>query len=172
VEGIQAEREKLTEVRGLSNLIVDTSNFSVHDLKRFVTEQFQAREGEAELCVSIVSFGYKYGLPSNADLVFDVRFLPNPYFDPALRPFSGEDSEISDFLSAFEETDELLQRLEGILRYLLPHYSNEGKKYLTIAIGCTGGRHRSVFVSRELQVSLGKAGYDCRLAHRDVRKET
>jgi UPF0042 nucleotide-binding protein len=171
LEGVRVEREKLSEVRALANLTVDTSDFSVHDLKRFIYRHFEDSDDGESLKVAVVSFGYKYGLPYNADLVFDVRFLPNPYFRPELKPQSGEDVAVADYLLQFSETSELLDRLEDLLRYLLPKYSKEGKKYMTVAVGCTGGRHRSVLIASQLEGRLKSSSYACQLVHRDIHKE-
>jgi UPF0042 nucleotide-binding protein len=122
------------------------------------------------MLVSVVSFGYRYGVPSDADLVLDVRFLPNPHFVPRLRPFTGKDPKVRKYIRSFPQTGEFLRRIEGLLTYLIPHYIREGKSYLTIAFGCTGGRHRSVMLAESVQKSLAKRGFSAKVVHRDIEK--
>ena len=122
------------------------------------------------MLVSVVSFGYRYGVPSDADLVFDVRFLPNPHFVPKLRKYTGLDAKVRQYIRSFPQTSEFLKRIEGLLVYLIPHYIGEGKSYLTIAIGCTGGRHRSVMLTEEMKKALEKHSYSTKAVHRDIDK--
>ena len=124
------------------------------------------------MLVSVVSFGFRYGIPTDADLVFDVRFLPNPHFIPRLRPFSGKDARVARYIRSFPQTNEFLRRIESLLAYLIPHYIGEGKSYLTVAIGCTGGRHRSVTLAEVMRRSLQRKGYASKVVHRDLDKST
>ena len=171
LEGIRAERRRLASVRTLADLVIDTSDFSVHDLRDFIYQNFQRTGQEEVLNVSLVSFGFKNGIPHNSELVFDVRFLPNPYFVPALKEQTGNDPSVAKYMLKQPETVEILGRIHDMLEYLLPKYTREGKKYLTISIGCTGGRHRSVLVANELQKRLKKKGRKVNLIHRDLHSE-
>jgi UPF0042 nucleotide-binding protein len=171
LEGIGAERRRLASVRTLADLVIDTSDFSVHDLRDFIYQNFQRTDQEEILNVSLVSFGFKNGIPHNSELVFDVRFLPNPYFVPALKEQTGNDPSVAQYMLKQPETGEILGRIHDMLEYLLPKYTREGKKYLTISIGCTGGRHRSVLVANELQKRLKKKGRKVNLIHRDLHSE-
>lgn len=170
LSAIKAEREAMEEIRSVSDLIVDTSDHTVHTLRRFILQAFAGTNGSHPLRVHIVSFGHKYGNPRDLDLMFDVRHLPNPYFDLKLRDLSGEEKEIVRFLKKFPEVIETVDRFDGLLEFLLPFYQKEGKSYLTIGIGCTGGRHRSVMVSNELAKRLKEAGFDVSVVHRDMQK--
>lgn len=171
LEGIRAERRRLASVRTLADLVIDTSDFSVHDLRDFIYQNFQRTDQEEVLNVSLVSFGFKNGIPHNSELVFDVRFLPNPYFVSALKEKTGNDPSVAQYMLKQPETGEILGRIHDMLEYLLPKYTREGKKYLTISIGCTGGRHRSVLVANELQKRLKKKGRKVNLIHRDLHSE-
>lgn len=170
-EGLRQERRLMAPIRRLADVIIDTSGFTVHELRRFVMERFQAAD-RRPLLISLVSFGYRFGLPAEADLVFDVRFLPNPHFVPELRPFSGKHPKVARFVRAQPETDRFLKRVEPLLNFLVPRYEREGKSYLTIAIGCTGGRHRSVAVAELLRQRLSQKGYRTRVIHRDLERST
>ncbi len=151
LEGIRLERERLAPLREAADVVVDTSDLSVHDLRRRVIELFRPRHGRSrQMLTRFVSFGFKYGTPVDADLVLDVRFLPNPYFIEALRAMSGLDAPVRDHVMAQEATQEFLRHTVGLLRFLIPQYQAEGKSYLTVAIGCTGGRHRSVSISHRI----------------------
>jgi len=167
-EAVVAEQTQLEPIRKLADHIVDTSNLTVHELRRHVVESFVETQPSLGPLIQIMSFGYKFGVPTSADLVFDVRFLPNPYFEAELRDKSGNDPEIESYLFGYPQTEELLGRLEDFLTYLLPHYASEGKSNLTIAIGCTGGRHRSVAVSNHIAVRLKRVSDRVRVTHRDV----
>ncbi len=145
--GLRQERQLMAPIRKLADLVIDTSRYNVHELRQLITERFRAR-GQKPLLVSLVSFGYRYGVPVDADLVFDVRFLPNPHFVPRLRRFSGKDPRVARYIRSFPQTGEFLRHIEGLLKFLIPHYIREGKSYLTIAFGCTGGRHRSVMLAK------------------------
>jgi RNase adapter protein RapZ len=170
MNAIQNERRTLEQIRELADFIIDTSLLSVHDLRRLIVEKFAPTNQGLPLRVQLLSFGHKYGSPHDIDLMFDVRHLPNPYFVPELREFSGSDKRIVNYLNAQAEVRETISRFEDLLEYLLPLYKREGKSYLTIGIGCTGGRHRSVMVANELARLLRKAGYDAQSTHRDSKK--
>ena len=165
--GIRLEKQRMAPIRRLADVVIDTSNFNVHELRQIVTERFES-PGRDPLLVSLVSFGYRFGIPADADLVFDVRFLPNPHFVPRLRPFSGKDPRVARYIRSFPQTNEFLRRIESLLNYLIPHYIREGKSYLTIAFGCTGGRHRSVMLAEQMRRTLGKRGYATKVVHRDL----
>jgi UPF0042 nucleotide-binding protein len=167
--GLRQERQLMAPIRKIADLVIDTSRFNVHELRQFITERFRTR-GKQPLLVSLVSFGYRYGVPVDADLVFDVRFLPNPHFVPKLRRFSGKDKRVARYIRSFPQTAEFLRRIEGLLNFLIPHYIREGKSYLTIAFGCTGGRHRSVMLAEAIQRSLAKHGFPAKVLHRDLTR--
>jgi UPF0042 nucleotide-binding protein len=167
--GLREERTLMTPIRKLADMVIDTTRFNVHELRQFITERFHAR-GQRPLLVSLVSFGYRYGVPVDADLVFDVRFLPNPHFVPRLRRFSGKDPRIARYMRSFPQTGEFLRRIEDLLKFLIPHYIREGKSYLTIAFGCTGGRHRSVMLAEAIRRSLARHGYPAKVVHRDLTR--
>jgi UPF0042 nucleotide-binding protein len=168
-EGLRRERTMMEPIRRLADVVIDTTKFNVHELRHFITERFKNPE-RSPLLISLVSFGYRYGVPTDADLVFDVRFLPNPHFVPALRKYSGRDPKIVRYLRKFPQTAEFLKRMKSLLTYLIPHYIREGKSYLTIAFGCTGGRHRSVMFAEALQKTLAGRGFAAKVVHRDVDK--
>ena len=168
-ESLSHERALMEPIRKLADVVVDTTQFNVHELRQFVSRRFQNPDKRPTL-VSLVSFGYKFGVPTDADLVFDVRFLPNPHFVPRLRPFTGKDANVRRYIRSFPQTGEFLRRIEGLLTYLIPHYIREGKSYLTIAFGCTGGRHRSVMLAEALKKALIKRGYSAKVVHRDIEK--
>jgi UPF0042 nucleotide-binding protein len=167
-EGIRDERARMTTVREMADEIVDTSDMTVHELRHFFMGLSRGRS-KAQLVVTVLSFGYKYGVPVDADLVFDVRCLPNPHFVPTLRRRTGRDRAVVAFLEKDASTREFIEKLEDYLQFVLPHYVAEGKSYLTIAIGCTGGRHRSVAIAERLRRSLALAeGARIRVRHRDI----
>ena len=168
-EGIRQERRRMAPIRRLADVIIDTSKFTVHDLRQIIIDRFQ-NPGRRPLLVSVVSFGFRYGIPADADLVFDVRFLPNPHFVPRLRPFSGKDARVARYIRSFPQTGEFLRRIESLLAYLIPHYIREGKSYLTVAFGCTGGRHRSVALAEVIRQFLQRKGYSAKVMHRDLDK--
>lgn len=168
-EGIRLERSRMARIREISDVVVDTTKFTVHDLRNFIIDRFQ-KAGRRPLLVSLVSFGYRFGLPTDADLVFDVRFLPNPHFVAKLRPYSGKNARVAKYIRSFKQTGEFLRRIEGLLEYLIPHYISEGKSYLTIAFGCTGGRHRSVAMAEAVAKALAKKGYTVKVEHRDLER--
>ena len=168
LSAIRNEREGLAELRNRASHVIDTTHFSVHDLRRRLVELVSGRPDGIKLVTRLVSFGFKYGLPQDADLVFDLRFLPNPHFVPALRPHTGLDAPVADYVFQAPEAQELLTDLEVLLRKLLPRYAAEGKAYLTIGIGCTGGRHRSVAMAEALAKRLGDG--PALVVHRDVER--
>ncbi|MGB7226715.1 MAG: RNase adapter RapZ [Candidatus Acidiferrales bacterium] len=168
-EGIRLERSQMAPIRQISDLVIDTTKFTVHELRKFIIDRFQ-KAGRKPLLVSLVSFGYRFGLPADADLVFDVRFLPNPHFVPKLRPYSGKNARVARYIRSFRQTGDFLRRIDGLLKYLIPHYISEGKSYLTIAFGCTGGRHRSVMMAEAVAKALAKRGYTTKLEHRDLER--
>jgi UPF0042 nucleotide-binding protein len=170
LEAIQAEREALTEVKSLANMVLDTSQFSVHELKAEVMRRFQISDQVSNLLVTIITFGFKYSLPYNLDLLFDVRFLPNPHFVEELRPKTGLDPEVVEYLEQQEGYEEFYRRLIDFVSYLLPGYQKEMKSYLTIGIGCTGGKHRSVAIGQRLGENLSALGYSVEIVHRDFRR--
>ena len=167
---IRAERSAMSRIRSLADQIVDTSEHSVHSLRSFLLERFSPDQKGALMRVQILSFGHKYGNPGALELLFDVRHLPNPHFVKELKRLSGHDSRVVKFLRSQPEVQETLQRFTDLLTYLLPLYKREGKSYVTVGIGCTGGRHRSVMVANALARALRRAGFDARASHRDVRK--
>ncbi len=166
--GLRRERQLLTGLREEADAVIDTARLSVHQLKDIVMERY-AGSGSARLGVTFVSFGYKHGMPSEADVVLDVRFLPNPYFVEALNPKTGTEPEVAAFVLENDDAREFLHHALGLLRFLLPRCEEEGKSYLTVAVGCTGGRHRSVAVATELARQLG-SGYSITVRHRDVER--
>lgn len=167
---LQAERRHLKPIRAIADLVIDTSKFNVHELRSHVTEQFKQHASDKNLLVSCVSFGFKHGVPEDADLVFDVRFLPNPHFIPEFRPLTGKDPRVARYIRSFPQTPEFIHRISDLLVYLLPHYIREGKSYLTISFGCTGGQHRSVMIAEDVGKNLRKAGYRVKVLHRDSPK--
>lgn len=167
-EGITEERAKMNSVRAMADLILDTSNLTVHELRDIFMRMSRDDGGRAAMVVNLVSFGYKHGVPMDADLVFDVRCLPNPHFVDTLRPLTGRDRAVVRFMRRHPATLEFTDRLTSFLTFALPQYVQEGKSYLTVAIGCTGGRHRSVMLAEELKKSLGDMkGIVVRVKHRD-----
>lgn len=170
-EAIRSERERLAPLRDLSDRIIDTSRFNAHELRAFLKATFGATEGAHGLTIHIVSFGFKYGVPTEADLLFDLRFLPNPYFVDHLRPLDGRTRAVQDFLEAQHVYGESLGRIVSFVDYLIPLYRNEGKSYLTVTLGCTGGKHRSVAAAEALRRHLEAAGVPASVTHRDADKE-
>jgi UPF0042 nucleotide-binding protein len=168
LDGIRAERRALAHLREAADRLLDTTGLTVHELRARLTESYTAEEMGDTLRVSLVSFGYKFGIPYDADLVFDVRFLPNPHFVEALRPYDGRDEPVARYVLEQEECRQLLSRLDGLLRFLLPLYRREGKTYLTVAIGCTGGRHRSVTLVERLGGLVAELGFTPIVRHRDL----
>jgi RNase adapter protein RapZ len=164
---LAAERKRLRPIRAIADLVIDTSKFNVHELRAYITERFHKQESGKNILVSCVSFGFRHGVPQDADLVFDVRFLPNPHFVPEFRPLTGRNPKVAKYIRSFPQTREFIRRISELLVYLLPHYIREGKSYLTISFGCTGGQHRSVMMAEEVGKLLRKAGYRVKVVHRD-----
>jgi UPF0042 nucleotide-binding protein len=169
-EAISLERKRLRKIRNVSDMIVDTSEYTIHQVKALVAERFRVHPRTQDLTVYLVSFGYKHGVPLEADLVFDVRFLPNPFFVSGLRSLSGRNQKVIKYMRSFPETREFVGRISDFLKYLIPHFIREGKSYLTVGIGCTGGRHRSVFLVEELARSLRIRKAKLQVRHRDENR--
>ena len=167
LQAIQLEREQLAEIRELADEVIDTSGLTPQQLRDEILRRLQLGDGTT-MQVKVVSFGFKYGVPVDADLVFDVRFLPNPNYDPALRPLTGQDERVKEFVLKQTETKEFLSRLKALLEFTLPLYRREGKSYLTIAVGCTGGRHRSVTLAEAIAEIVKANGFVCTVVHRDI----
>ena len=165
---IQEERRLLEPIRKVADFVIDTTKFNVHELRAFIQSKFVRGSDGKSLLISSVSFGYKKGVPLDADLVFDVRFLPNPHFVPEFRDLTGRDKKVQEYISGFVQSREFMDRVTDLLLFLLPHYISEGKSYLTIAFGCTGGQHRSVMIAEEIAHRLAKQGYRVKTAHRDI----
>jgi UPF0042 nucleotide-binding protein len=165
---IVEERQVLDPIRNLADTLIDTSNFNVHQLRAHILDRFGHEDQSKQLLVSCLSFGFKNGVPLDADMVFDVRFLPNPHFVPAFRKLTGQDPKVAAFVRKFPQTREFLAKVTELMLYLLPHYVQEGKSYLTVAFGCTGGQHRSVMMAEEMSKRLKKAGYQVKAVHRDI----
>ena len=169
---IKSDREAMSKIRSLADQIIDTSEHTVHTLRAFLLDRFSLDRKGAPMRVQVMSFGHKYGSPGDLELLFDVRHLPNPHFVPELKRLSGHDNRVVKYLRADDEVQETLKRFTDLLTYLLPLYKREGKSYVTVGIGCTGGRHRSVMIANALARSLRRAGFDAHASHRDVRKVT
>jgi UPF0042 nucleotide-binding protein len=167
MSSLHSERERMKPVRDVADVVIDTTKFNVHELRSFINERFGAGNRDHNLLISCVSFGFRQGVPEDADLMFDVRFLPNPHFIPEFRPFTGRHPKVAKYIRSFPQTKEFIKRISELLIYLLPHYVKEGKSYLTIAFGCTGGKHRSVLIAEEVKKRLAKAGYPVKVVHRD-----
>lgn len=170
IQSIRAERAAMEDIRAVANLIIDTSEHTVHTLRRLLVERFSPDMQGMPMRVQLLSFGHKYGSPGSMELLFDVRHLPNPYFVPELRNLSGHDRRVVQYLKAKPEVEETLRRFSDLLEYLLPLYKREGKSYVTVGIGCTGGRHRSVMIANALARRLRRAGFEATASHRDVKK--
>ncbi len=169
---IESERRRLEPIRRHADMTIDTSKFNVHELRSLIFETFGhvRTHDHKKILVSCVSFGFRKGVPEDADLVFDVRFLPNPHFVPEFRPYTGRHPAVAKYIRSFPQTQEFITRISDLLVYLLPHYISEGKSYLTIAFGCTGGQHRSVMIAEDVRKCLAKAGYNVKAVHRDSPK--
>jgi len=170
IEAIKQERKILSKLKEKAAKIIDTSNFTAQELKREIKSFFAENDHWERMLVTVISFGFKYGIPVDADLVLDVRFLPNPYYVDTLREFSGNEQQIDDYVAKWEVTNEFFTRFFPLIEFLLPHYVTEGKSNLTIAIGCTGGRHRSVVVANRLSAFIKEKKYSFMLKHRDIKK--
>ncbi len=170
LSSIRDEREQLAEIRALSDLYVDTSKLNVHDLRRLINEKFERSKESEKISVYVNSFGFRYGVPPDSDLVFDVRFLPNPNYIPEFKHLTGRHPSVARYIRSFPQTTEFINRISELLIYLLPHYIQEGKSYLTISFGCTGGHHRSVLIAHEIYKRLRKAGFPVKERHRDTSR--
>jgi RNase adapter protein RapZ len=167
---IRQERELLAPIRELAALTINTSKFTVHELRDFIREKFVGEREESKIMVYVTSFGYRHGVPADSDLVFDVRFLPNPNYIPKFKKLTGRHPSVARYIRSFPQTVEFIDRISELLVYLLPHYIREGKSYLTIAFGCTGGHHRSVMIADQIRKNLADAGYRAKVTHRDLAK--
>jgi UPF0042 nucleotide-binding protein len=170
LDNIQEERKKLKELKSRASIVIDTSNLTPKQLNQEIRRYFQ-KETTSSMEINLISFGYKYGIPIDVDLVLDSRFLPNPYYDDKLSELSGKDEKIKEYLRQFPVTQQSIQQFFSLIDYLIPFYIKEGKNYLSIAVGCTGGRHRSVFLVNELVYKLKSKGYSVFVKHRDIKKE-
>ncbi len=169
-DAIRAERESLRQIRQAADRVIDTSRFTAHQLRAFLKESYGA-EGASPLSINVMSFGFKYGAPTEADMMFDVRFLPNPYFVDELRAHNGLDDAVRAFVEGQPETPEFQRRLYDLIEFLIPRFIAEGKSYLTVAVGCTGGKHRSVALSEALAARLRQSGLPVHVSHRDLGRE-
>ncbi len=167
---LDEERKRLAPIKKLADALIDTTQFNVHELRRYVSDKFHEQKSAAPLLISLISFGFKNGVPLESDLVFDVRFLPNPNFVRSLKDKTGRDPEVATYVKSFAQTSELMKRLSDLLLFLVPNYVIEGKSYLTISVGCTGGQHRSVMIAEELNALLSSRGYKTKVNHRDIKR--
>ena len=170
LNSLMSERELLAPIRVIADLCIDTSKLNVHDLRALISAKFQDSKESNKIVVYVNSFGFRHGVPPDSDLVFDVRFLPNPNYIPEFKKLTGRHRSVAHYIQSFPQTGEFINRISELLIYLLPHYIREGKSYLTISFGCTGGHHRSVFIASEINKRLKKAGYSVKESHRDVGK--
>jgi UPF0042 nucleotide-binding protein len=165
---IQSEREQLASIRAMADLIINTSKFTVHQLREFIGERFRGQRDQSAIQIYVTSFGFRNGVPPDSDLVFDVRFLPNPNYIPRFKNLTGKNPGVAKYIRSFPQTTEFMNRISELLIYLLPHYIREGKSYLTISFGCTGGQHRSVMMADEIRRILSDAGFKAKVTHRDI----
>lgn len=170
LKSIRVERERLAPIRKVADHIIDSSKFNVHELRDVVADKFRGGREESNIRIDITSFGYRYGVPPDSDLVFDVRFLPNPNYIPEFKKLSGRHPSVARYIRSFPQTVEFIDRISELLIYLVPHYIREGKSYLTIAFGCTGGHHRSVMIASEIRKRLARTGFKVKETHRDVAR--
>ncbi|HTS31611.1 MAG TPA: RNase adapter RapZ [Bryobacteraceae bacterium] len=169
-KSVRSERALLAPIREMADLIIDSSKFTVHELREFIGERFRGQRGPSSIVIYVTSFGYRNGVPPDSDLVFDVRFLPNPNYIPEFKHLTGRHPKVAHYIRSFPQTVEFVGRISDLLVYLLPHYISEGKSYLTIAFGCTGGQHRSVMMAEQIRKNLATAGYKAKVNHRDIVK--
>jgi UPF0042 nucleotide-binding protein len=160
----------LAPLQTLADITIDTSKLNVHELRSLIFKQFRESKEEAKVLIQVNSFGFRHGIPNDSDLVFDVRFLPNPNYIPEFKKFSGRHPSVARYIRSFPQSMEFITRISDLLIYLIPHYIREGKSYLTISFGCTGGRHRSVLIAHEIRKRLAKAGFTVKETHRDLDK--
>lgn len=170
LSSLRDEREQLAPIRELADLYIDTTKLNVHELRRLINGKFQGAQEGTKIVVYVNSFGFRHGVPPDSDLVFDVRFLPNPNYIPEFKKLSGRHPSVARYIRSFPQTMEFVNRISDLLIYLLPHYIREGKSYLTISFGCTGGQHRSVFIANEIHKRLSKGGFTVKESHRDVNR--
>lgn len=170
LKSLRTERELLAPIRKVADHIIDTSKFNVHELREVIGEKFSGGRGDNSIRIDITSFGYRHGVPPDSDLVFDVRFLPNPNYIPEFKKLTGRHPNVARYIRSFPQTVEFINRISDLLIYLIPHYIREGKSYLTIGFGCTGGHHRSVLIASEIRKRLARAGFKVKETHRDVGK--
>lgn len=172
ITGIELEREKLREIKDKADIIVDTSKYAIRDLREELAKHFgDVTAPQRQMSITVLSFGFKYGIPVDSDLVFDVRFIPNPFYIPELKPFSGQDGPVRDYVMKQQETKTFLEKLDGMLDFLVPSYNKEGKRQLIISIGCTGGRHRSVAIANAVYEKLHGKGLNVYIEHRDIKED-
>ena len=169
-KSIRSERAQLAPIRTMADLIINTSKFTVHELREFIGESFRGQRDQSKILIYVTSFGYRNGVPPDSDLVFDVRFLPNPNYIPRFKNLTGRNPAVARYIRSFPQTVEFIERISDLLVYLLPHYIREGKSYLTIAFGCTGGQHRSVMIADQIRKKLVDAGFKAKVNHRDIEK--
>jgi UPF0042 nucleotide-binding protein len=169
-KSIRTERTQLAAIRAMADLIINTSKFTVHELREFIGERFGGQGDGSRILIYVTSFGYRHGIPPDSDLVFDVRFLPNPNYIPRFKNLTGRNPGVARYIRSFPQTVEFIERISDLLVYLLPHYIREGKSYLTIAFGCTGGQHRSVMMAEQIRKNLANAGFKVKASHRDIVK--
>jgi len=172
VKSLAMERARLAPIRATADLIINTSKYTVHQLRDVIDDRFRDRRHGSEIMINVTSFGYRNGVPADSDLVFDVRFLPNPNYVPRFKHLTGQNPAVAKYIRSFPQTVEFIARISDLLIYLLPHYIREGKSYLTIAFGCTGGQHRSVMIADEIRKQLVKAGFDAKESHRDIAQKS
>ncbi len=169
-KSVALERRQLAPIRALADLTINTSKFTVHELRDFINEKFRGDRDEQKIMVYVSSFGFRHGVPADSDLVFDVRFLPNPNYIAKFKHLTGRHPSVARYIRSFPQTQEFIARITDLLTYLLPHYVQEGKSYLTIGFGCTGGHHRSVMIADQIRKNLTQAGYKTKVSHRDMTK--
>jgi UPF0042 nucleotide-binding protein len=169
-QSIAAERRMLAPIRALAELTINTSKFNVHELRAFIKQKFQGEGDESRILIYTTSFGFRHGVPPDCDLVFDVRFLPNPNYIPTFKHRTGKNPSVAKYIRSFPQTDEFIAKVTELLTWLMPHYMREGKSYLTIGFGCTGGHHRSVMIAEAVKKNLISAGYQTKVTHRDLAK--
>ena len=170
MKSVRTERERLAPIRRVADHIIDTSKFNVHELRSVIEDKFRDGSEQSQIRIDITSFGYRHGVPPDSDLVFDVRFLPNPNYIPEFKNLSGRHPRVARYIRSFPQTMEFIDRISELLIYLIPHYIREGKSYLTIGFGCTGGHHRSVMIASEIRKRLSRAGFKVKETHRDIAR--
>ena len=170
LKSVRTESERLEPIRKVADYVIDTSKFNVHELRDVIEDKFRSGGEESQIRIDITSFGYRHGVPPDSDLVFDVRFLPNPNYIPEFKNLTGRHPRVARYIRSFPQTVEFIQRISDLLVYLIPHYIREGKSYLTIAFGCTGGHHRSVLIASEIRKRLERAGFKVKETHRDMAR--